>query len=170
MSRKDFIGKVTEKCNNKKLTSPAGKLFKTICKKIASEQNKNDMKNEDEKQQELEEEKKDEFPETFPEYDDDQAVEYDADQVVEYEHRGYQEFQVWMQNWRNIQHRLRYLTFVICKYLNECKPSIIEIRIPNEKDQVPQYDINSFVFLNGYIKKFQEENCMEMVKDLADVN
>eukprot|EP01084_Bolivina_argentea_P294607 506957_1 len=125
MSRKDFIGKITKKCNNKKLTSPAGKLFKTICTKITSEQNKNDMKNEDEKKQEPQEEKKDEFPDTFPD-------DYDNEEV-DFEHRGYQEFQVWMENWRNIQHRLRYLTFIICKYLNKCTPSIIQIRIPKKK-------------------------------------
>eukprot|EP01084_Bolivina_argentea_P261579 442107_1 len=138
MSRMDFIGKIIKKCNNKKLTSPAGKLFKTICTKITSEQNKNDMKNDDEKKPEVEEEKKDEFPDTF--LDDD-------DEEVDFEYRGYQEFQVWCSDWRNIQHRIRHLTFIICKYLNRCKPSIIEIRIPKRKDQVPQYDINSFVFL-----------------------
>eukprot|EP01084_Bolivina_argentea_P258293 435412_1 len=88
MSRKDFIGKVTEKCNNKKLFSHAAKLFKTICAKITSEQNKNDMKNDDEKKQEVKEEKKDEFPDIFSDHDDEE---------VDFEHRGYQEFKVWME-------------------------------------------------------------------------
>eukprot|EP01084_Bolivina_argentea_P203827 348056_1 len=155
MSRKDFASKIKKKCNDTKLTSPAVKLFKTICTKITSEQNKNDVKNDDEKKQEPEEEKKqNEFPDTFVEFEDD-------DKVVDFEHREYHEFQLWCENWRNIQHRLRWLTFVICKYLNECNPSIIEITIPKVKDRIPQYDINSFVFLNGYIKKVHEENCME---------
>lgn len=52
------------------------------------------------------------------------------------DYRGYQGFRVWCSSETNILHRLRYLTFVVCKYLNDCTPSIIELRIPRNADRV----------------------------------
>eukprot|EP01083_Nonionella_stella_P314177 1130828_1 len=108
------------------------------------------------------------------EEDDDEDIKYENEfkpkDAINFECRGYQEFQVWCNDWRNIQHRLRMLSFIICKHLNECNPSIIAIRIPNVSDRLPQYDINSSVFLNGYIKRVHLENCVQKRRDLVDVN
>ena len=87
----------------------------------------------------------------------------------DFEYRGYQEFQVWCNDWRNIQHRLRYLSFIVCKKLDECEPSIVEIRIPNPNDRIKQYESKSFVFLNGYIEKTHIENCKIKEKHLSQI-
>lgn len=72
-------------------------------------------------------------------------------EMDEKEYRGFQEFQMWCDDERNIQHRLRLLTFIVCKHLSSVSPSIIEVRIPNKADRVQQYDTDSLIFLNGYI-------------------
>lgn len=64
----------------------------------------------------------------------------------------------------------RYLTFTICRYLDKCTPSIIQVRIPNGDDAIPQYDINSFVFLNGYIRDTHVDNCSPMEQDVEECN
>lgn len=94
----------------------------------------------------------------------------EEEQVVEDDYRGYQDFQVWCQSWRNIQHRLRYLTFLVCKYLDECTPSVIEIRIPNKDDRLPHYGIESFVFLNGYMRNTHLANVSPKDMDVVECN
>ena len=78
---------------------------------------------------------------------------------------------MWCENYRNIQHRLRHLTFVICKHLtSECVPSIVQVRIPDPDDRIAQYDIDSFIFLNGYIRDVHVTNCQQEKCDLVDLN
>eukprot|EP01083_Nonionella_stella_P209508 759378_1 len=94
----------------------------------------------------------------------------DDDRVDEhFEYRGYQEFQVWCSDWRNIQHRLRFLSFTVCKYLSECRPSIIHVRIPNSADRTDQYKTSSFIFLNGYIETVHLANCSTQRKYLDNL-
>eukprot|EP01083_Nonionella_stella_P040725 110414_1 len=95
----------------------------------------------------------------YDEYSDDEAEEY----------VGYREFQVWCENWRNIQHRLRYITFVVCDYFYACSPSMVEIRIPDKAHRIEQYECTSIVFLNGYMKHVHLANCGEDQKDLNSI-
>ena len=96
--------------------------------------------------------------------DDDQDDE-DGDDYV-----GYQEFQVWCENWRNIQHRLRYLTFVICDYFYKCSPSMVAIRIPIEQHRIEQYRTESIAFLNGYMARVHILNYKQEKIDLNNIN
>ena len=100
------------------LTVPLKKLFQYIEAELLEE----------EEQEQREEGKDDEKDDEFiHEMRSEFSPEIDANRPTDDEYQGYRDFVVWCEDWRNVQHRLRHLTFVICKYLNQCQPSIIEV-------------------------------------------
>lgn len=100
-----------------------------------------------------------------------EGIQRKADREMdEAEYRGFQEFQMWCDDERNIQHRLRLLTFIICKNLDRCDPSIIDVRIPNKADRVQQYQTESFIFLNGYIRETHVANVSVKEIDIGKCN
>ena len=100
------------------LTVPLKKLFQYIEAELRQE----------EEQEQKEEGKDDEKDEEFiHEMRSEFSPGIDANRPMDDEYQIYRDFVVWCEDSRNVQHRLRHLTFVICKYLNQCQPSIIEV-------------------------------------------
>lgn len=122
VKKKEFITMIKETLEDKSKTAAASRLYKRIQEKVSSGN---------------EEEKEEERPllhqSSIGKQDDEN-------------YQGYQEFQVWCLSWRNIQHRLRYLTFVVCNLFNRCTTTVFDVRIGCKADQLPQFEIDSFVY------------------------
>ena len=109
MTVQKFVDHLMTLLSNKELQSSLMQLYYRIEEMVKKEGN------DDEKDEEFIHEMRSDF-----------SLENDANSPTDDEYE-YRDFVVWCEDSRNVQHRLRHLTFVICKYLNQCQPSIIEV-------------------------------------------